>query len=94
MTPERWNEIIATAAATAIDECGEAPTIQKVAERAATLAAEWVCEEMANEGDVSARYQKMLDLYRRYMPPDSGISADEFLHQLIEILDRPLDADA
>lgn len=49
MTPERWNEIIATAAATAIDECGEAPTIQKVAERAATLAAEWVAEELAEE---------------------------------------------
>jgi hypothetical protein len=51
MTPARWNEIIATAAATAIDDCGEAPTIQKVAERAATLAAEWICEELANEDD-------------------------------------------
>jgi hypothetical protein len=33
----------------AIDECGEAPTIQKVAERAATLSAEWVTEELAEE---------------------------------------------
>ncbi|MGJ0508947.1 MAG: hypothetical protein ACR652_17840 [Methylocystis sp.] len=51
MDAARWNEIIATAAATAIDECGDVPTIQKVAERAATLAAEWICEELANEAD-------------------------------------------
>ena len=49
MDENRWNEIIATAAAAAIDECGEAPTIQKVAERAARLAAEWVTEELAEE---------------------------------------------
>lgn len=49
MTPERWNEIIATAAAAAIDECGEAPTIQAVARKAAELAAEWVSEELAEE---------------------------------------------
>jgi hypothetical protein len=49
MDSKRWSEIIATAAAQAIDECGNAPTIQAVALKAATLAAEWVAEELAEE---------------------------------------------
>ncbi len=49
MEAARWNEIISTAAKTAIDECGAAPTIQAVAQRAATLAAEWIAEELAKE---------------------------------------------
>ena len=46
MTPARWNEIIRTAAEQAVDEC---EGVEAVALRAATLAAEWVCEEMAME---------------------------------------------
>lgn len=49
MTPARWNEIIATAAAQAIDECGEAATIQELVLRAATLGAEWAVEAVAKE---------------------------------------------
>lgn len=54
MDPARWNEIIRTAAETALDECANAPTVQAIALRAATLAAEWICEELAKEDDADA----------------------------------------
>lgn len=54
MTNERWNEIVSTAASTAIDECGEVATVQAVALKAAELAAEWIAEELAKEQDDAA----------------------------------------
>lgn len=50
MDNARWKEIIAAAAATAIDEVGTDDP-QRLAERAATLGAEWACEACANEDD-------------------------------------------
>jgi hypothetical protein len=85
MDNARWNELIEHAAATAVDEAGDAPTIQAVALRAARLGAEWAVEAVAIEdGDQLAQLK---DLYRRYLPPDSEISKDEFLGSVIEILD-------
>ena len=99
MDSARWNEIIATAAATAIDECGNAATVQDVATRAAMLAAEWIAEALAEEqrladDDASARYHKLVETMRRYMPPDSGMSESDFIAEVIGVLDRPLAEEA
>ena len=51
MDPARWNEIIRAAAAQAIDELAGSPTIQDIALRAATLSAEWICEEMTKDAE-------------------------------------------
>lgn len=37
-----------------------------------------------------ARYAKLSDLYRRYLPPDSGVSDKEFAGQVVGIVDKPL----
>lgn len=54
MHSARWNEIIDNAAGEALDSFGDqVPTLQDLANRAATLAAEAVAEALAEEEGVA-----------------------------------------